>query len=237
MSEFQLSRNIAPKRKRAPFEFRKRRRHNKPMIESIFGPMFSGKTSELMRKIKRHQLAQKKCLVINYFADNRYSKSSSVVSHDNLSIPALKVRALKEISDEQVEHVQVIAIDEGQFFPDLLDKAENWANRGKVVIVAALDCTFQKRPFNRVTDLLAISEKVTKLSAVCMDCGQDASFTKRISSEGKVEVIGGLDKYKPVCRRCFHEESEPVTPKKTLKKLKENVSPFSVTTEASCKTK
>lgn len=207
------------------------------MIESIFGPMFSGKTSELMRKIRRHQLAQKKCLVINYFADNRYSDSSAVVSHDNMSIPAIKVRSLKEISAEHIEDVQVIAIDEGQFFPDLLEKAEAWANTGKVVIVAALDCTFQKKPFNGVTDLLAISEKVTKLSAVCMDCGQDASFTKRISSEGMVELIGGLDKYKPVCRRCFHDDSQPLTPKKTLKTLKENVAPFSISDEMTCKTK
>ena len=174
------------------------------MIESIFGPMFAGKTSELMRKIKRHQLAQKKCLVINYHADSRYTSESKVISHDKISIDAIKVKSLSDITSKQTDLVEVIGIDEGQFFPDLIEKSETWANSGKIVIIAALDCTYQKKPFNNVTDLLAISEKVTKLSAVCMDCGKDAAFTKRITDEGQIELIGGLDKYKPVCRRCFH---------------------------------
>lgn len=226
------------------------------MIESIFGPMFAGKTSELMRKIKRHRLAQKKCLVINYFADNRYSTEPKITSHDQLSIDAIKVKQLCEVPKNQLEDVQVIGIDEGQFFTDLIEQSEKWANEGKIVIVAALDCTYQKKPFNKVTDLLALSEKVTKLTAVCMDCGKDAAFTKRISSEGEIELIGGLDKYKPVCRACFHNESKAVdlemnkvnlnvmdkqningeeklkeevivTPKKVMVKvMKENVRPF-----------
>ena len=183
------------------------------MIESIFGPMFAGKTSELMRKIKRHRLAQKKCLVINFYADNRYSKEPKITSHDNLSIDAIKVKCLGDIKTSQINEVEVIGIDEGQFFVDLIEQAEKWANQGKIVIIAALDCTYQKKPFNKVTDLLAISEKVTKLSAVCMDCGKDAAFTKRISDEGEIELIGGLDIYKPVCRACFHLDHIVVTPK------------------------
>ena len=207
------------------------------MIESIFGPMFAGKTSELMRKIKRHKLAQKKCLVINFHADNRYSKEPTITSHDQISISAIKVKTLSEVSSKQIESVEVIGIDEGQFFPDLIEQSEKWANMGKIVIVAALDCTSFLKPFNKVTDLLAISEKVTKLSAVCMDCGKDASFTKRILDEGPVELIGGLDKYKPVCRACFHREQLVVTPKKKVKTMKENVAPFNLSKDLTQKIK
>ena len=207
------------------------------MIESIFGPMFAGKTSELMRKIKRHQLAQKNCLVINFHADNRYTNEQKVTSHDKISIDAIKVKTLSDISSKQINHIEVIGIDEGQFFSDLIEQSEKWANAGKIVIIAALDCTYQKKPFNRVTDLLAISEKVTKLSAVCMDCGKDASFTKRTTSEGEIELIGGLDKYKPVCRACFHSPEIMTTPKKTLKPMKENVGPFLLSGEMTLKGK
>ena len=207
------------------------------MIESIFGPMFAGKTSELMRKIKRHQLAQKNCLVINFYADNRYTKEEKVTSHDNISIDAIKVKTLSEVSPKKMQDIEVIGIDEGQFFSDLIEQSEKWANEGKIVIIAALDCTYQKKPFNGVTDLLAISEKVTKLSAVCMDCGKDAAFTKRTSSEGEIELIGGLDKYKPVCRMCFHSPKILTTPKKTMKVMKENVDPFVLSGELTLKGK
>ena len=187
------------------------------MIEAIFGPMFSGKTSELMRKIKRHKLARKKCVVINYKNDNRYSSEGRIVSHDKLSIPASKVSRLCEVPKALLLDAEVVGVDEGQFFPDLIEYAEKWANEGKIVIVAALDATFQMKPFNKVTDLLSVAESVMKLKAVCMDCGKDASFTKRLSSEDEIELIAGLDKYKPVCRKCFFAE-DPITPKKVLSK-------------------
>ena len=179
--------------------------------------MFSGKTSELMRKIKRHKLARKNCVVINYKNDNRYSNEGRIVSHDKLSIPASKVSRLSEVPKSLLLAAEVIGVDEGQFFPDLIEYTEKWANEGKIVIVAALDATFQMKPFNKVTDLLAVAESVMKLKAVCMDCGRDASFTKRLSSEDEIELIAGLDKYKPVCRSCFFVE-DPITPKKVLSK-------------------
>ena len=178
------------------------------VIESIFGPMFSGKTSELMRRIKRHRLAMKKCLVINYLGDSRYLTSNTVVSHDLISIPAIKVNRLSEIDQAMIADKEVIGVDEGQFFEDLIEKTEEWANMGKVVIVAALDCTYQKKPFGRVTELLAISEDIKKLSAVCMDCGKDASFTQRTAKSDSIELIGGIEMYKPVCRMCYHKNME-----------------------------
>ena len=184
------------------------------MIESIFGPMFAGKTSELMRKIKRHRLAGKKCVVINFLNDNRYSLEDKIVSHDQISISAIKCIKLEDIPNDVIEASEVIGIDEGQFFPDLCSKANKWANSGKVVLIAALDCTYQMKPFNHVTDLLAISENVTKLTAVCMDCGKDAAFTKRTTRDSQIQLIGGLDMYKPVCRKCFNSLPEYMTPKK-----------------------
>lgn len=188
-------------------------------IQTIFGPMFSGKTSELMRRIRRHRLAQKSCLVINFVGENRYSVDTQITSHDLVSIPALKVARLSQIPEEQLRDKQVIAIDEGQFFEDIFEKSEEWANQGKIVIVAALDCTFQMKPFHRITELLAISESVDKLSSVCLDCGKDAAFTKRTTDHQAIELMGGIEMYKPVCRACFlgrEPESDPL--QKTVKK-------------------
>ena len=178
------------------------------MIQSIFGPMFSGKTSELMRRIRRHRLAQKHCLVINFSKDNRYTNKMMITSHDNISIPALKVSKLSEIPESELKDKEVIGIDEGQFFEDIIEKSEEWANMGKIVIVAALDCTFQMKPFKRVTDLLAISETVNKLTSVCLDCGNDAAFTKRTNNDESVQLIGGIEIYKPVCRNCYWSENQ-----------------------------
>merc|ERR1711879_726297 len=102
----------------------------------------------------------------------------------------------------------VIGIDEGQFFSDLFPFCEKWADEGKIVIVAALDGTFQRKAFGTVLNLIPIAEKVTKLSAVCMlRCSRDASFTYRMPTETEVEVIGGADKYVAVCRGCYAEQS------------------------------
>lgn len=97
----------------------------------------------------------------------------------------------------------VVAIDEGQFFPDICEYAESLANQGIVVIVAALDGTFQRKPFGHILDLVPLAEIVTKLSAVCIDCGKEAAFTKRVVDSQEIELIGGDETYKPVCRGCF----------------------------------
>ena len=97
----------------------------------------------------------------------------------------------------------MIGIDEGQFFPDLVEFTEKVANLGKIVIVAALDATFQRKVFGPVLDLIPLAESVVKLTSVCMLCHQSASFTRRLGSEQQVELIGGADKYLSVCRKCF----------------------------------
>jgi len=113
---------------------------------------------------------------------------------------------LADAADLAKQH-HVIGIDEGQFFPDIAQYAALWASEGKTVVVAALDGTFQRKPFGNVLELVPVCEKVSKLSAVCMVCcKRDAHFTRRRTTETKVEVIGGRDKYLAVCRCCYQKE-------------------------------
>ncbi|XP_012611693.1 thymidine kinase, cytosolic isoform X1 [Microcebus murinus] len=206
-------------------------------IQVILGPMFSGKSSELMRRVRRFQIAQYKCLVIKYAKDTRYS--SSFCTHDRNTMEALPACLLRDVAQEALG-VAVIGIDEGQFFPDIADFCETMANSGKIVIVAALDGTFQRKAFGAILNLVPLAESVVKLTAVCMECFREAAYTKRLGTEkevarpafssqggqghrsasfrvqaftsflcpcGQVEVIGGADKYHSVCRLCYFKAS------------------------------
>lgn len=184
-------------------------------IELILGPMFSGKTTELFRRIRRYTFANYRCIVIKYRKDQRYAAAGEASTHDQLMLAANPCERLAEAVDE-VGGFDVIGIDEGQFFPDLLEYSEKWANAGKVVIVSALDGTFQRKPFGRTLELIPLAEKVDKLNAVCMLCYGDASFTKRISTDdNRIEVIGGCEAYVSTCRKCFlSARTGPVAPLK-----------------------
>ncbi|XP_003464926.2 thymidine kinase, cytosolic [Cavia porcellus] len=174
-------------------------------IQVILGPMFSGKSTELMRRVRRFQIAQYKCLVIKYAKDTRYSSSFS--THDRNTMEALPACLLRDTTQEALG-VAVIGIDEGQFFPDIVDFCEAMANSGKTVIVAALDGTFQRKAFGSILNLVPLAESVVKLTAVCMECFRgEAAYTKRLGQEKEVEVIGGADKYHSVCRLCYFKKS------------------------------
>lgn len=170
-------------------------------LQLIFGPMFSGKSTELIRRLKRYQVAQYEVLIVRYAKDVRYSEDG-IATHCGQSLPAVSASALSELT-EQADNYDVIGIDEGQFFCDVVSWCEMMANRGKIVLVAALDGTFQRKAFSDILALVPLAEVVTKLVAVCMVCFKDAAFSKRISTEDGVEVIGGADKYMAVCRRCY----------------------------------
>lgn len=170
-------------------------------IQVIFGPMFSGKTTELMRRMKRYQIANYRCLVVKYAKDVRYD-IHGIATHDRQTLPAVAVTELKELQ-QQTESVDIIGIDEGQFFPDVVSFCDQMANKGKTVIVAALDGTFQRKGFGDILNLVPLAEDVIKLSAVCMTCNSDGHFTKRMTADTSVEVIGGADIYQAVCRDCF----------------------------------
>ncbi|KAE8739526.1 hypothetical protein FOCC_FOCC014982 [Frankliniella occidentalis] len=177
----------------------------------IFGPMFSGKTTELIRRLKRYQIAKYRCLILRYARDVRYS-TTGIATHDKQELPAVSAEKLSTVR-HFADDVNVIGIDEGQFFPDCVDFAEEMANAGKIVIVAALDGDFQRIGFGDILRLIPLAESVVKLKAVCMACFSDASFTKRTSLEKELEIIGGEDKYMAVCRRC-HLSVSTITPSK-----------------------
>ena len=115
-----------------------------------------------------------------------------------------------------------MAIDEGQFFPDIVEFSEEMADLGINVLVAALDGTFQRKPFGNIINLLPIAEKVTKLTAVCVYCSKEAAFTKRVVESQEVELIGGEEEYKPVCRLCFKTDQKGKNPKESKIRIQES---------------
>uniref|UniRef100_A0A3Q3BBR6 Thymidine kinase n=1 Tax=Kryptolebias marmoratus TaxID=37003 RepID=A0A3Q3BBR6_KRYMA len=152
-------------------------------------------------RIRRFQVAQYKCLVIKYANDTRYS-DTGMATHDRNTMEAMAATCLGDVRPMALKAC-VIGIDEGQFFPDTVAFCEEMANLGKTIIVAALDGTFQRKPFGNILNLVPLAESVVKLHAVCMQCYKDAAYTKRIGAEKEVEVIGGADKYQAVCRKCY----------------------------------
>lgn len=174
-------------------------------IEVVAGCMFAGKTTELLRRVRRYGLAKKECVLVKHINDDRYSETS-VVSHDRLSMRAISCARLGDVRNV-LESTEVIAIDEGQFYTDLHEVCTSLADMGKIVIVAALDATFERKPFHNVSELCADAECITKLKAVCQepDCGNDATFTWRTASrDAPIEYVGGAEMYIPVCRDCYN---------------------------------
>ncbi|XP_014842061.1 PREDICTED: thymidine kinase, cytosolic [Poecilia mexicana] len=184
-----------------PIRLQNSPKKSRGQIQIIFGPMFSGKSTELMRRVRRFQVAQYKCLVIKYAKDIRYS-DSGMATHDKNTMEAVPATCLEDVRSAALKAC-VIGIDEGQFFPDTVEFCEEMANLGKTVIVAALDGTFQRKPFGNILNLVPLAESVVKLHAVCMQCYKEAAYTKRLGAEKEVEVIGGADKYQAVCRKCY----------------------------------
>lgn len=172
-------------------------------IEVIVGCMMAGKTTELMRRIRRYAIAGCTVVVIKYSKDIRYD-AMACSSHDGSKMDAIPVMRLADAKDVMAA-VDVVGIDEGQFFPDVPEVAEALANAGKTVIVAALDGTYKRQPFGRIMELLPISESFTKLNAVCTLCHKDAAFSDLLipNVTNATEIIGGQEKYSALCRACF----------------------------------
>ncbi len=181
-------------------------------IEVICGSMFSGKTEELIRRIKRAQFANQKIRIFKPAVDVRYS-DMDVVSHDLHSIPCSPIKeakAMLEIEDD----VQVVGVDEAQFFDESLVKvAQTLADRGKRVIIAGLDTDYMGKPFGPIPGLMAIAEDVQKVHAICVKCGNLANHSHRLTKSHKLVVLGEKDIYEPLCRQCFNAalESEGLT--------------------------
>lgn len=178
------------------------RGHRSGWIEVITGSMFSGKTEELIRRLRRTQFANQKLLIYKPKADSRYSKNK-VVSHDSNFLESKVVSSSAEIL-EVPRDIQVVGIDEAQFFDmGLPDVCEKLSLSGIRVIIAGLDMDFMGRPFGPIPDLMAISEYVTKVHAICPHCGNLATHSYRLSDETATVVLGEKDKYEPRCRVCY----------------------------------
>jgi thymidine kinase len=171
-------------------------------VEVITGSMFSGKTEELIRRIKRAEIARQKVGIFKPKIDIRYSEDH-VVSHDSKSKPSIPVTEAKDILNHCAD-LEVVGIDEAQFFEaEIIEVCDYLANQGKRVIVAALDMDFTGKPFGPVPALLSIAEYVTKVHAICMRCGNLAHYSHRLSQTQKLVVLGEKDIYEPLCRQCF----------------------------------
>ena len=171
-------------------------------IEVICGSMFSGKTEELIRRLKRAKIANQRVEIFKPKTDSRYS-DNSVVSHDENAIDSVVVNSSKEIL-QMSSDITVIGIDEAQFFDEqLTDVCQRLAIRGIRVIVAGLDMDFRGKPFGPVPHLLAVAEYVTKVHAICPHCGNLATHSYRLTDEKETVVLGEKNKYEPRCRICY----------------------------------
>lgn len=171
-------------------------------IEVICGSMFSGKTEELIRRIKRAKIANQKVLIFKPKKDVRYG-TDVVVSHDDNSFESIPIDHSKQIL-QHTNEVNVIGIDEAQFFDEQLpDICQKLALHGKRVILAGLDMDFRGKPFGPMPNLLSIAEYITKVHAICPHCGNLATHSYRLSQEKDTVVLGEKDKYEPRCRVCY----------------------------------
>ena len=171
-------------------------------IEVIVGSMYSGKTEELIRRLRRAQIARQKVEIFKPAIDDRYAQDH-IVSHSELRIPSRAVKSAAEVL-RYAHEAQVIGIDEGQFLGrELVPVVEALARKGKRVIVAGLDQDYAGRPFEPMPELLAVAEYITKTLAICMVCGAPANRTyRKVKRAGRV-VVGGAEIYEARCRRCY----------------------------------
>ncbi len=172
-------------------------------IEVITGCMFSGKTEELIRRLRRAQIAKQTVKVFKPDIDTRYSKSS-IMSHSELSLPSIRLKNITELP-ELSEDAQVIGIDEAQFFGnEIVDICNQLAFNGKRIIVAGLDQDYRGRPFEPMPQLLAVAEYITKTLAICVNCGNPADKTQRITKDQDIILVGAAGLYEARCRKCHY---------------------------------
>ena len=171
-------------------------------IEVICGSMFSGKTEELIRRLKRAEIARQKVKIFKPKIDKRFS-DTDIVSHSEQKISSQVVNDAKKIISLALE-AHVVGIDESQFFKsDLIDVCNTMANMGKRVIVAGLDMDYKGEPFGPIPKLLSIAEYITKTHAICVVCGNPANYTYRTTNEKGQVLLGASDKYEARCRNCY----------------------------------
>jgi thymidine kinase len=186
-------------------------------VEVICGPMFAGKTEELLRRVRRAVIAGRRVAVVGHALDDRRG-ADRLTSHAGLDHPSITVSTATEIEQAVDPDAEIVAIDEAQFFgPGLVSVVSRLADRGLVVIVAGLDVTFDAEPFEPLPSLMALAERVDKLTAICAICGEDAVFHVRVDtpaarpSDLVADHIGGTEKYQARCRRHLGGPSRPIS--------------------------
>lgn len=176
-------------------------------IEVIVGPMFSGKSEELIRRLKRARIARQRVVCYKPDIDLRYHRTA-IASHSSQTHDACTVATTEHLKANlfpQLNEIEVIGIDEAQFFdPAIIPLAVELVHLGKRILIAGLDTTFTAEPFGPIPALMAIADEVTKLSAVCMVCGQPAIHTQRLGQSQELVVVGAAGLYEARCRACFH---------------------------------
>lgn len=178
-------------------------RGNIGWIEVICGSMFSGKSEELIRRLRRAQIARQRVQIFKPKIDARYSEDH-IVSHSDQKMPSQVVSTAREILEHTDVRTEVIGIDEAQFFDkEIVAVCNRLADMGKRVIVAGLDQDFMGRPFEPMPQLLSIAEYITKTLAICVRCGNPANHTQRLISSEERVIVGAADIYEARCRRCF----------------------------------
>jgi thymidine kinase len=192
-------------------ERRRNRQNGVGWIEVIVGSMFSGKSEELIRRLKRAQIARQKVQVFKPTIDKRYS-IEQIASHSGMTHVSKPVMTAKELMAQIETDTEVVGIDEGQFFDmEIIGAANDLADSGKRVIIAGLDQDYTGKPFEPMPQLLSIAEFITKTHAICVKCGETANYSQRtVESELRVEV-GASDKYEARCRKCFVPHSDKPT--------------------------
>ena len=184
-----------------------REMHRRGSIEVICGSMFSGKTEELIRRLKRAKIAKQRVEIFKPTVDIRYS-DTEVVSHDSNSIHSTPVENSASILLLS-EDVDVVGVDEAQFFDQgIVDVCNQLAKKGIRVIVAGLDMDFKGVPFGPMPHLCAIADDVSKVHAICVHCGQLANYSHRLVSNDKQVMLGEKNEYQPLCRSCYHREHD-----------------------------
>ena len=170
-------------------------------IELILGPMFSGKSTRLIELMRKYVYKAKKTIMVKFYADQRYTDKSEVVTHDLIKYDSINCKILRNSFDTLKEY-DVIGIDEGQFFADLVEVCEELALMGKIVLIAALNGDFRMEPFPVIQRIIAKADKIKLLKAYCFNCHKDAKFSLRIVQSNETVLIGAGEAYKPACREC-----------------------------------
>ena len=189
-------------------------------IKLIIGPMFSGKSTMLTDTVRKFVYKGMKTVLVNFAADKRYDKEGKIVTHEQVKYNALSCYQLQDNFIELMKY-DVIGIDEGQFFPDLVEVSETLCRNGKIVVVSALSGNFKMEPFDNVSKLISKADKIKLLKAYCYFCHKRAGFSLRTVRNDKEILIGAADMYRPVCKACYYKNNLSESEKKEEEK-KEN---------------